>query len=390
MLATRLAHLTPSATLVIANRAAQMKAEGLDVCSLSAGEPNFPTPEHIRAAAIDALHRGETKYGPIPGIPQLRQAIATKLATDQGLTYTSDQIIISNGGKQTLFNLAMVLLNPGDEVIIPVPYWVSYPEIIRLAGAKPVYIPTHEDQGYKITPEQLAAAITPNTKLFVFNSPSNPTGAVYSQEEILQLAQVIKGHSFYIVSDEIYEQLVYDGMEHVSLAALSPELYARTIISNGFSKAYAMTGWRLGFLAGPTEIIQATIRLQSHSTSNVCTFAQYGALAALTDPRSKDTIQHMRQLMADRRNLMFEGLTSSSGFTCSKPNGAFYIFPNIQFTGIQSTDFCERLLEKYHVAVVPGQAFGSDDCIRLSYAAESSTIEKGIDRLQQFVKTLKS
>ncbi len=389
MLAARVKSLSPSATLAITAKAAAMRAEGLDVCSLSAGEPDFDTPAHIKAAAIQALEAGETRYGPAAGLPQLRLAVAQKLQREQQISVSRDQVMISNGGKQTLFNLAMVLLDAGDEVIIPAPYWVSYPEMVKLSGATPVVVPTHQASGFKLLPDQLQAAITPRTKLLVLNSPGNPTGTVYSRQDLLALVEILRQHpQVVVVSDEIYEKLIYSPEGHTSIASLAPDLKDRIVISNGFSKAYAMTGWRIGYLVGPLEIIQAAISLQSHSTSNVCTFAQYGALAALTDPASEEHVQIMRQQMAERRTQVFQQLQSLPRIHCVEPQGAFYLFPNIEGSGLDSLSFCQQLLQDYHVAVVPGQAFGSPTHIRLSYAADRATLEKGMTRLQQFLASL--
>jgi aspartate aminotransferase len=388
-LSQRVAHLSPSATLSISARAKAMQAEGLDVCSFSAGEPDFNTPDHIRAATIRALQEGKTRYGPAAGLPALRQAVADKLQQENGLDFSREQILISNGGKQTLFNLAMVLLDPGDEVILPVPYWVSYPEIATLAGAKVSLVQTEEAKGFKLTAEQLRQALTPRSKLLILNSPANPTGAVYHPHELAALAEVIlSAPNLYVVCDEIYEKLVYGEARHVSLGSLSSDLLRRTILSSGFAKAYAMTGWRIGYLAGPKPIIEAAINLQSHSTSNVCTFAQYGALEALTSPLSAASIEKMRQEFWQRRDLMVQGIRTLSGVTCPEPEGAFYVFPNISQTGLSSVEFCQRLLKEHHVAAVPGVAFGADHCIRLSYATDRTTIEKGLQRLHQFVYSL--
>ena len=280
-LAARVQQVTPSMTLAISAKAKAMKAEGLDVCSFSAGEPDFDTPEHIREAAKKALDSGKTRYGPAAGEPRLRSAIANKLRTDNHLSYDAENIIVTNGGKHSLYALMMVAIEPGDEVLIPTPYWVSYPEMVKLAGGTPVLMPTTAEGGYKITPEQLQQAITPNTKLLVFNSPSNPTGVVYTPAEVRALAEVVVANNIWVVADEIYEKILYDGAEHLSIGAVSDAMFERTIVSNGFAKAYAMTGWRLGYLAGPVELIKAVNTLQSQSTSNVCTFAQYGAIAAL-------------------------------------------------------------------------------------------------------------
>ncbi|GAB4281659.1 MAG: pyridoxal phosphate-dependent aminotransferase [Oscillatoriaceae cyanobacterium] len=383
-LAARVGEVTPSLTLAIAAKAKAMKAEGIDVCSFSAGEPDFDTPEHIKAAAAKALEAGKTKYGPVAGEPQLRAAIAKKLQTDNGLNYTAENVLVTNGGKHSLYNLMMVLLNPGDEVIIPAPYWLSYPEMVRLADAVPVILPTTEETGYKITPDQLRSACTSKTRLLVLNSPSNPTGMVYSPAEIRAIAEVVVEKDILVVSDEIYEKLLYDGADHVSIGSLGPEIFARTVISNGFAKAYSMTGWRLGYLAGPIEIIKAASTLQSHSTSNICTFAQYGAIAALES--SQDCVEEMRAAFADRRRFVLDRLAAIPGLTCPKPDGAFYVFPNISKTGLKSLEFCKQLLENQQVAAIPGIAFGADDCIRLSYATDMATIEKGMDRLDKFMR----
>jgi aspartate aminotransferase len=384
-LAARVSQVTPSITLAIAAKAKAMKAEGIDVCSFSAGEPDFDTPAHIKAAAVKALDEGKTKYGPAAGEPKLREAIAQKLKTDNGLDYKSENVIVTNGGKHSLYNLMMALIDPGDEVIIPAPYWLSYPEMVILAAGKPVIVQTDASTGYKITPEQLQKAITPKTKLFVLNSPSNPTGMVYTPEEIKALAKVVVDADIYVVSDEIYEKILYDGAEHISIGSLGQEIFARTLISNGFAKGYSMTGWRLGYLAGPVEIIKAASTIQGHSTSNVCTFAQYGAIAALEG--SQDCVEEMRQAFAKRRQVMLDRLNAIPGLSCPKPDGAFYLFPDISKTGLKSLEFCNALLEAHQVAVIPGVAFGADNNIRLSYATDMATIEKGMDRLEKFVRS---
>ncbi len=360
-----------------------MAAEGLDVCSFSAGEPDFDTPAHVTAAAKKALDEGKTKYGPGPGEPKLRDAIARKLRNDNDLDYRPENIIVTNGGKHSLFNLMMALVEPGDEVIIPAPYWVSYPEMVTLAGGTPVIVPT--DASCKITAEQLRQAITPKTKLFVLNSPSNPTGMVYTPEEIKALATVVVEADITVVSDEIYEKILYDGAIHLSIGAVSPEAFARTVISSGFAKAYSMTGWRIGYLAGPLDLIKAASKVQDHSTSNVCTFAQYGAIAALEGDQT--CVEEMRLAFAQRRQVMFDRLNAIPGLLCPKPDGAFYLFPNIAETGMKSLEFCDALLEQQHVAVIPGIAFGTDSHIRLSYATDLDTIEKGMDRLEKFVRS---
>ena len=384
-LAGRISQVKPSLTLAIAAKAKAMKADGIDVCSFSAGEPDFDTPAHIKAAAAKALDEGKTKYGPAAGEPKLRGAIANKLKSYNGLDYQAENVIVTNGGKHSLFNLMLALIEPGDEVVIPAPYWLSYPEMVTLAGGKAVIVPTDASTGYKITPERLRQAITPKTKLFVLNSPSNPTGMVYSPEEIKAIAQVIVDADIMVVSDEIYEKILYDGATHLSIGSLGEEIFQRTIISNGFAKGYSMTGWRLGYLAGPVDLIKATITIQSHSTSNVCTFAQYGAIAALEG--SQDCVEEMRQAFAQRRQVMLARLNAIPGLSCAKPDGAFYMFPDISQTGLKSMDFCNNLLTEHQVAVIPGIAFAADNNIRLSYATDMATIEKGLDRLEKFVKS---
>ena len=385
-LAARVGQVPPSLTLSIAAKAKAMKAEGIDVCSFSAGEPDFDTPAHIKAAAKKALDDGQTRYGAAAGEPKLREAIARKLREDNGLCYNAENVIVTNGGKHSLFNLMLVLIEAGDEVIIPAPYWLSYPEMVKLAGGTPVIVQTDASTGYKITPEQLVKAITPQTKLFILNSPSNPTGMVYTPAEIKALAEIVVERNILVVSDEIYEKILYDGAEHLSIGAVGPEIFERTIISSGFAKAYSMTGWRLGYLAGSVELIKAMITIQGHSTSNVCTFAQYGAIAALEG--SQDCVEEMRLAFAKRRQVMLERLNAIPGLICPQPDGAFYMFPNISKTGLKSLEFCDGLLEQEQVAVIPGIAFGADDCIRLSYATDMTSIEKGMDRLEKFVREL--
>jgi len=385
-LAARVGQVPPSLTLAISAKAKAMKAQGIDVCSFSAGEPDFDTPAHIKAAAKLALDDGKTKYGPAAGEPKLREAIARKLREENGLCYSAENVIVTNGGKHSLFDLMLALIEAGDEVIIPAPYWLSYPEMVKLAGGTPVIVPTDTSTNYKITPEQLRSSITPQTKLFVLNSPSNPTGMVYTPAEVKALAEVVVEQDILVVSDEIYEKILYDGAEHLSIGAVGAEIFDRTIISSGFAKAFSMTGWRLGYLAGSVELIKAMTTIQGHSTSNVCTFAQYGAIAALEG--SQDCVEEMRLAFAERREVMFERLNAIPGLNCPKPDGAFYMFPNISKTGLKSLEFCDALLESQQVAVIPGIAFGADDCIRLSYATDMISIEKGMDRLEKFVRSL--
>lgn len=382
-LAARVGQVTPSITLAIAAKAKAMKAEGIEVCNFSAGEPDFDTPAHIKAAAKNALDQGKTRYGPAAGEPKLREAIARKLQTDNGLSYGAEDVIVTNGGKHSLFNMILALIEPGDEVIIPAPYWLSYPEMVKLASGVPVIVQTDASTGYKITPDQLRQSVTPKTKLFILNSPSNPSGVVYTPAEIQALAEVVVEKDILVVSDEIYEKIIYDGAKHVSIGSLGPSIFERTIISSGFAKAYSMTGWRIGYLAGPSELIKATITIQGHSTSNVCTFAQYGAIAALESPQ--DCVEQMRQAFAERRQVMLHRLNAIPGLTCAPPDGAFYMFCNISKTGLTSLEFCDDLLESQQVATIPGIAFGADDHIRLSYATDMTSIEKGMDKLEKFV-----
>ncbi|MGF1457429.1 MAG: pyridoxal phosphate-dependent aminotransferase [Leptolyngbyaceae cyanobacterium] len=369
-------------TLAISAKAKAMKNEGLDVCSFSAGEPDFDTPAHIKAAAKKALDEGKTNYGPAAGEPALRDAIAQKLHTDNQLDYQANNIIVTNGGKFSLYGLMMVLINPGDEVIIPSPYWVSYPEMVKIAGGTPVIVPTTPENEYKITPAQLRAAITDKTKLFVLNSPSNPTGTVYTPQEVRALADVVVSADIYVVSDEIYEKILYDGSQHLSIGAVGPEAFERTIVSSGFAKAYAMTGWRVGYLAGPQPLIQAMTTLQGQSTSNVCTFAQFGAIAALQS--SQSCVEDMRSAFDQRRRFIVDRVNAISGLSTIKPQGAFYVYANIQPPNISSIEFCEKLLDEKHVAVIPGIAFGTEGTIRISYATDLATIERGLDRLEAF------
>jgi len=384
-LASRIRQVTPSMTLAVSAKAKAMKKDGLDVCSFSAGEPDFDTPQHICKAAKAAIDNGKTRYGPAAGEPALREAIAQKLSTDNQLSYSPSNILVTNGGKHALYNLMMTCIEPGDEVIIPAPYWVSYPEMVKLAGGTPVIVNTTAENNYKITAEQLRESVTPNTKLFVLNSPSNPTGMVYTPEEIRALATVVVETDIWVVSDEIYEKILYDDAEHLSIGAVGPEIFNRTITCNGFAKAYAMTGWRLGYLAAPQAIIQGATTLQSHGTSNVCTFAQYGAIAALTGP--VDDLQMMRRAFTQRRLAIMKMIEGINGLTYVEPNGAFYLLVDISQVGIPSEQFCQALLDENHVATIPGIAFGAEGTIRISYATDLDTIERGMERLDGFVKS---
>jgi aspartate aminotransferase len=382
----RAASLSPSPTLAVEAKAKQMKAEGQDVVGFGAGEPDFDTPQHIKDACAKALAEGFTKYTPSSGIPELRQAIADKFKRENGLSYKPSQIIVSCGGKHSCFNTILATCEEGDEVIIPSPYWVSYPEMVKLAGAKAVVLETTDRTEFKVTAEQLRAAITPHTRLFILNSPSNPTGSLYSRAEIKALGDVCVEKGVLIMSDEIYEKLVYDGAEHVSVAGLSPAHYEHTIIVHGFAKAYAMTGWRLGYLAAPEPIARAIDAIQSHSTSNPTSFAQKGGVAALNGPQ--DHLNIWLEEYARRRGYAHKRLNSMPGVSCVNAKGAFYLFPNISKLGLRSGEFCARLLEEEKVAAVPGIAFGADDYLRLSYATSVANIEKGLDRLEKFARAL--
>jgi aspartate aminotransferase len=382
----RAAQLTPSLTLSIDSKAKAMKAEGIDVCGFGAGEPDSDTPEHIKRAAIEALEAGFTKYTPNAGIPELRQAIADKLAADNGLNYRAGQVVVSNGAKHACYNAILATCQPGDEVIIPAPYWVSYPDMVRLVGADPVIVPTSERNAWKMRPEDFENAMTPRTKMLIMNSPSNPTGSVYTREELEAIVNVAAEEDIYVLSDEIYEKLVYDDVKHVSLASLSQEAYDLTITINGFSKSYAMTGWRLGYLAAPDAVVRAVDSIQSHTSSNPSSFSQYGALAALKG--DQQPLADMREEFDMRRNYMFDRLSKISNVTAVKPQGAFYILVNISQLGLTSQNFADRLLSKANVAVVPGAAFGDDRTVRFSYATSLDVIKKGLDRFQDFCRTL--
>jgi aspartate aminotransferase len=383
----RAASLSPSLTLAIDAKAKAMKAAGEDVVGFGAGEPDFDTPQHIKDACAKALAAGFTKYTPSSGIPELRQAIADKFQRENGLAYKPSQIIVSCGGKHSCYNVILATCQDGDEVLIPAPYWLSYPEMVKLAGAKPVILETTDQTEFKVTPAQLRAAITPRTRLFILNSPSNPTGSVYTPVETQALGDVCVEKGVLIMSDEIYEHLLYDGAKVKSVASFSPAHQEHTIIVHGFAKAWSMTGWRLGFLAAPEPIAKAIDAIQSHSTSNPTSFAQKGAVAALTGPQD-----HLKSWLAEydkRRRYAHQKLSSIPGVTCCNAQGAFYLFPNIGGTGLKSTEFCARLLEQEKVAAVPGIAFGADDYVRISYATSLANIEKGLERMDRFVRGLK-
>ena len=385
-LASRVTQLTPSLTLAIDSKAKALRAEGVEIYSFAAGEPDFDTPEHIKAAAEEALKSGFTKYTASSGMPELRTAISEKFKRDNGLDYKPSDIIVSNGAKQSCYNAIMAVCGEGDEVIIPAPYWLSYPDMVRLAGAEPVIVQTTQENDWKMTPRQFEEAMSPRTKMVIINSPGNPTGSVYTKEELRAIVEVAADEEITILSDEIYESLTYDGSEHVSVASITPEAKDLTITVNGFSKAYAMTGWRLGYLAAPEKIAKAIDSMQSHSTSGPCSFAQKGGLAALAG--SQQCVADMREEFNIRREYMFERLSAIHNVTAVKPRGAFYMLANISKLGMTSSNFADRLLSKANVAVVPGIAFGDDRVVRLSYATGLDVIKPGLDRFEDFCKTL--
>jgi len=378
----RVQSIAPSVTLAIDAKAKEMKDAGIDVVGFGTGQPDFDTPDFVKDAAKKALDDGFTKYTAAAGIPELRQAIADKFKRENDLDYNASQIIVSCGGKHSIFNVMMVLCEEGDEVIVPAPYWLSYPEIVKVTGAVPVVIETDDATGFKVTPDQLRDAITPNTRLFVLNSPSNPTGAVYSPDELKELGDICVEKGVLILSDEIYEHLLYDGAVHKSVASFSQAHQDHTIIVHGLAKAWSMTGWRLGFIAAPEVIAKKVAALQSHSTSNPTSFAQKGGVAALTQPMTH--LEGWMEAFSERRAYAYDRLSSMPGMTCYKSQGAFYLFPNISGTGLKSSEFCSRLLEEESVAAVPGLAFGADDYIRISHATSMEQIVKGLDRMEQF------
>lgn len=382
----RVRDVLPSATLALTSKAKAMKAAGEDVCSFGAGEPDFDTPDHVKQAAITALTEGQTKYAPSTGLPALRDAISAKFKRENGLDYAPQQIIVSNGAKHSLYNALIVICHDGDEILLPTPSWLSYEEMVRMAGAKSVYVKTRESDEFALRKDVLEAAITPKTRAIILNSPSNPTGMVYDRATLEMVAELAVKHDFLIIADEIYEKLLYDGVEHISIGSLNKEVLARTITINGLSKAYAMTGWRLGYMGAPMDIAKKVGEVQSHATSGPNTFAMYGALAAMTGPQ--DCVESMRVAFDERRNRMYELLMDIKGIQCVKPRGAFYMFPNISCTGLTATQFAERLLNEEKVAVVPCEPFGAPSHVRLSYACSMKNIEKGLARFKHFVESL--
>lgn len=391
-IASRVAALADSATLAMTERARQLKAQGVDVVSFGAGEPDWDTPDHVKEAGIEAIRAGKTKYVASNGLPELREAIVAKLEKENGLSYKPSQVLVSTGAKHAIFNIVMTLCEEGDEVLSPSPYWVSYPDQAAACGARFVPVPTREADGFRVRPEAIERALTTKSRLLILNSPSNPTGAVCTREDLEAIARIVVERDLLVLSDEIYENLVFGSARHWSIAQMSRGAYERTIVVNGLSKSFAMTGWRMGYAAGPKEIIDAAGRLQAQSTSNATSISQYAALAALRGDRS--FAQRMAREYETRRDFVCGRLGEMKGVTCVRPDGAFYVFPNMSqaygrtFGGIQVTSsktLAEALLDQAHVAVVPGDAFGSDAHIRLSFATSMESLKKGLDRIQAFL-----
>jgi aspartate aminotransferase len=394
LVSKRMRSVSPSLTLGITSKAKEMKERGIDVVGFGAGEPDFDTPSHIKDAAKKAMEDGFTKYTPSSGIKELKEAVCRKFKIDNNLDYSKDEVLISCGAKHSIFNAILALCNDGDEVILPSPYWVSYPEMIKMAGAKAIILETSKENGFKITQDQLKEAISERTKLLILNSPSNPTGMVYRRDELLRIRDVLVEKGVSCLSDEIYEKIIYDGVEHVSIASLGPDMKALTIVVNGVSKSYAMTGWRIGYAGGPKEIIKAMSDLQSHSTSNPTSISQKAALAALEGPQ--EPLYEMVANFTKRRGYIVERL-NSMGLPCIRPQGAFYVFADAsgllgrRFDGRtikNSPTLAELLLNEVNVAVVPGAAFGVDTHLRFSYATSMENIEKGLDRIESFIKRI--
>ena len=396
MLAERTKKIKPSPTLAVDSKAKEMKAKGLDVVNFGVGEPDFDTPEHIKEAAIKAIKDGFTKYTPVGGIDELKEAIIEKLEKENKIKYKKENILVSCGAKHSLYNIAQALFGPGDEVIIPAPYWVSYPDQVLLNDAKPVILETYEEDNFMLRPELLKEKITKKTKAIIINSPSNPTGFIYTGKVLQEIAEIALKNNIYIISDEIYEKLIYDGMSHISIASFSEEIKERTILVNGLSKSHAMTGWRIGYAAGPADVIKAMTNIQSQSTSNPTSIAQKAAVAALKGPQ--ECVEEMRKEFEKRRNYLVKELNNITGISCKMPQGAFYAFPNVkQILGKKadsvainsSMDLSIYLLEKAQVALVPGSAFGAEGYIRISYATSMENLSKGVERIRNALEGLK-
>ena len=397
MISKKVKEIAPSLTLEITAKAKKMKAEGVSIIGFGAGEPDFNTPEYINNAAKKAIDIGFTKYTPASGTVELKKAVCDKFLTDNGLEYKPEQIVISSGAKSSLYHAICAIVDDGDEVILPSPYWLTYPELIKLAGGKVVYINAQGQNGYKVTAEQIKNAITPKTKCLILNSPNNPTGAVYTEQEIKDIAKVCEQAGMFVISDEIYEKLIYGGEKHYSIAQVNDYMKEHTVIINGMSKTYAMTGWRIGYLAAPTQIAKAISSMQSHTTSNACSISQYASTVALADEEGKKFVENMQQIFDDRRKFMVEKLKAIDGIIVIEPKGAFYVFIDVsgldgqKYNGEEingSLSFADKAL-KCGVALIPGVAFGDDNCIRLSYAISKEDISEGIDRLAKFIKEIK-
>ena len=386
LLSKRIKDLSPSSTLLITSLAGKLISEGYDVVSFAAGEPDFDTPDFIKEAAIEAIQKGFTKYTPSTGTNELKKAVQEKFKRENGLEYSLEQIVVSCGAKHCIYNIILALIDDGDEVIIPVPYWVSYPEMVKTAGGACRFVPAKKENNFKLTAAELEESVTDKTKLLILNSPSNPTGAVYSSDELKAIADLCARRRIYVLSDEIYEKLVYDNLRACSIAAFNKDIYERTFTVNGVSKAYSMTGWRIGYCAGPLEAMNAIKNLQDHSTSNPCSIAQKAALKALTC--RDDWTRSMCQEFQRRRDYLVERLKNIPGIAYIRPQGAFYLFCDISATGLKSQEFAARFLDEEKVAVIPGDGFGCDDYIRLGFAMNIDKIKKGIDRLERWVKQL--
>ena len=395
--AKKVKEIAPSLTLEITAKAKKMKAEGISVIGFGAGEPDFNTPQYIIDSAKKALDIGFTKYTPASGTVELKKAVCDKFYNDNGLKYEQNQIVISSGAKSSLYHAICAIIDDGDEVVLPSPYWLTYPELIKLAGGKCIYVKAEKENGYKMTAEQFEKAITSKTKCLILNSPNNPTGAVYTKQEITDIATVAEKYGLYVISDEIYEKLVYGGEKHYSIASINDYMKEHTIIINGMSKTYAMTGWRIGYLAAPVEIAQAISSMQSHTTSNACSISQYASTSALVDEEGGKFIEEMQKVFDERRKFMVDALKKMEGIICIEPKGAFYVFVDVsgfygkKYDGIEingSLSFADAALKK-GVALIPGVAFGDDNCIRLSYAISLEDIKEGLSRFESFIKEIK-
>ena len=388
-LASRMENLSPSVTMAITALGQELKAKGRDILSFSAGEPDFNTPEVIKEAAVEAIKAGHTKYTAVEGITETKQAIINKLKRDHGLNYELGHVVISNGAKHSLFNLFQLLLNKGDEVIIPAPYWVTYPEQVKYSDGVPVFIETEDSTNFKITAQQVKDAITPKTKILILNSPSNPTGAVYSKDELIEIGKVLEGTDILVFSDEMYEKIIYDNKTFTSTAEVSADMFERTITINGLSKSVAMTGWRFGYIATTkTEIVKAMIKLQGQCTSNINSITQHASIVAL-EGKADETIEMMRNEFESRRDIAVAQFNAIDGITCVNPDGAFYLFVNIQGITNDSMTFCSELLEEQGVAVVPGLAFGTEAHFRFSFATDLTSIQEGIKRIKAYAQSKK-